>query len=266
MKPEVHGHRGARAVRPENSLAGFAHALDLGADAVELDVVVSRDNRLLVAHDLRPNPAIHLAPGRFARAWFREMTGEEIMEIDCGSLVSNSFPKQRAVPGEKIPALGQVLELIRARTGSVRAPEVNVELKSLPRQAWLTPPPEEYAALVLQELEAHSMLSRALVQSFDHRIIKEIKRQSPSTRTSALVAATVPDLVSMAGSALADHVSLHKDWVDKDTVEAIHRAGIRLLVWTANTRDDWKYLVDLGVDGLITDDPGGLLDFLRTED
>src|SRR5215471_15991187 len=106
---QVHGHRGARAMRPENTMPAFEYAIDLGVDAIEMDVAVTKDDVLVISHDPVLNPEICRAVG--GSTVIRELTFAELLGWDCGSLVNPHFPKQKPIPGTRIPALVEVLQL-----------------------------------------------------------------------------------------------------------------------------------------------------------
>lgn len=99
----VHGHRGARAVLPENTLPAFEHAVAAGADVLELDLAVTRDDVLVVSHDPMVNHVICKGPQ--PDAVIRRLTLAELKEYDCGSLANPAFPRQKALPGTRIPTL-----------------------------------------------------------------------------------------------------------------------------------------------------------------
>ena len=94
MPIQVHGHRGARAVLPENTMAAFEYAIDQGADAIEMDVVVTKDDVPVIFHDPILNPAICRSPG--GSDAIRELTFAELRDWDCGSLINPRFPRSAA--------------------------------------------------------------------------------------------------------------------------------------------------------------------------
>jgi glycerophosphoryl diester phosphodiesterase len=266
---EVQGHRGARAVLPEESIPAFVHALEVGVDTLELDLVVTRDGHLVVVHDLTINDTLCLrANGErlTTRPPVRSMTLAEVKALDCGSLVNERFPKQTAVPGAKVVTLAEVFELVeRSPAPAARKVGFNVEMKSLPARPELTPPPDEFARKILDEAARHRMLDRVMIQSFDHRMLAAVKRRTPSVPISLLIDGTLPDLVGLARVAGAEVVSPNVEWITAGDVKDLHANGIRVIPWTANTPDEWRYLAGIGVDGIISDDPAALVEWLRAE-
>lgn len=250
---EVQGHRGARAVLPENSLAAFRHALAAGVDVLELDLQITRDEQLVVAHDARIPPWCSAREGDA----FRSMTLAEVQALDCGSKTNARFPKQRAVPGEKIPTLAEVLAL---DDGKVR---FNIETKSVPGELDLSATPARWAELLLNAIDAAKLRKRASIQSFDHRVLHEVKKRAKDVKLVALIDESLPNLVLVTRAAKADIASPNHLWITKDDVARLHKAKLRVVVWTVNEPKDWQRMLDIGVDGIITDDPAALIEWLK---
>jgi glycerophosphoryl diester phosphodiesterase len=264
-KLEVQGHRGARAMRPENTLAAFRYALGVGVDVIELDVTVTKDAHLVVAHDLFLNPDICLDPkgARLeGRVPIRSLTLEALQRYDCGTLRNPRFPTQQPVPGEGIPTLDAVFALLEATAGAEKV-RLNIEAKSVPSRPDLTFTPEGWVDALAEALSVPARRRRVTVQSFDHRILRALKARLPDVVIAALVAKSLPDLAELARDLDADIISPNLDWITGPVVKALHAAGVRVIPWTANTEEEWSRLLDLGVDGIITDDPGGLITFLH---
>jgi glycerophosphoryl diester phosphodiesterase len=236
-------------------MPAFEYAITAGADALEMDVLVTRDDVVVVTHDPVLNPAICLSPAGF-RA-IREMTLVELAECDCGSLRNPRFPRQKPVPGARIPTLDQVLELgVRAEV------QFNIEVKSFPQRPELTPPPDCFAGLVLQTIHRHHFEGRAIVQSFDYRILHALRRLAPEIRLAALYAGPPRDFASIAGDAGTGIVAPHYALTTRRRVEKARSAGLEVIPWTANTPRQWKRLIAAQVNGIITDDPAGLIAYL----
>jgi len=253
---EVHGHRGARAVLPENTLPAFEHAIQAGADVLELDLAVTRDNVLVVSHDPLINAAICTGPR--PGAVIRQLTFEELRHYDCGTLRNPQFPKQQPVPGTRIPSLDQVLAL--AGRGSFR---FNIETKIFPDKPEYTPSPEEFARLLLAAVRQRGLVSRVILQSFDYRTLHAMERMAPEIPRAALFDRDQRDFAVIAREAHANIVSPHHRLVTPEKVRRAHEAGLRVVAWTANTPEDWDRLIAAGVDGIITDDPAALIVHLK---
>ncbi len=257
MAVEVHGHRGARAVLPENTIPAFAYAIDEGVDAIEMDVTVTKDDVLVISHDPVLNPEICRGPG--GSPVIRELTFAQLRLWDCGSLVNPHFPNQQPVPSTRIPALEEVFQL--ANRGNFL---FNIEAKLSPDHPDFTPPPERFAELLLHAIGRHNLRPRVIVQSFDFRILIAMKSLAPDIRLSALVEdETLADFVSVARSARAQIIAPEKGMVTPAKVAEVHREGLQVIPWTANTSLDWDPLLAAGVDAIITDDPAALINYLK---
>ncbi|HTS77637.1 MAG TPA: glycerophosphodiester phosphodiesterase [Bryobacteraceae bacterium] len=253
----VHGHRGARAVLPENTIPAFEYAIGIGVDAVELDVGVSKDGVVVVSHD--PYLAPPICAGPRGTAAIRELTLAEIRQWDCGSTRNPAFPRQRPVPGARVPTLDEVFEL--AAGNRVR---FNVETKIFADHPELSPSPDEFARLVLVEIRKHRLENRVSVLSFDFRTLHALRKIAPEMQLTALWEGDATrDFVSIAREAGAAAVSPHYSQVTPEKVAAAHAAGVEIVAWTANSPADWEKLIASGIDAIVTDDPAALIAYLR---
>ncbi len=253
---QVHGHRGARALRPENTLAAFEYAIAAGVDAIELDVAVSRDDVVVVSHDPVLEGPRGIGPTGVAgeRAIIRETPFDEVRRWDCGSVRHPDFPRQVPVPGARIPSLDEVFQL----PGEFRW---NIEIKSFPSRPDLTPAPAEFARLVVESIRRNGVEARVMVQSFDFRVLHEVRKLLPEIPRGALIEED-GDFVAIARSAGGGFVAPRHVFVTAAKVRQAHRAGLPVIPWTANEEPDWERLVLAQVDGIITDDPAGLIAYL----
>lgn len=281
---DLQGHRGARGLAPENTLAGFRAALAVGVATLELDLGVTADDVLVVLHDPHLNPALTRSPGG---AWLSAPTARvrdlsladlrrhDVGRIDPQSPYAQRWPQQQATDGEPVPTLAEVVALTRA----LGADQVgfNVETKLTPAAPEATVPPERFAALVVSELRRLGIVGRSLVQSFDWRTLIEVRRQAPEIATACLTVredwldnlapawtagldlaqhgGSVPALVRAAGCAV------WSPFAGDLAAPALHEAralGLRVIPWTVNEPDLMARLIDAGVDGLITDYPDRL--------
>ncbi|MBM3724645.1 MAG: glycerophosphodiester phosphodiesterase [Acidobacteria bacterium] len=253
----VHGHRGARAVLPENTMPAFEYAIRIGADVLELDLAVTRDNVVVVSHDETMNPAYCAGPPGATNV-IREMTFAELQRWDCGAKQNPRYPKQKPIPGTRVPTLDQVLAL--APRGSF---EFNIETKITVENPQYTPPPEEFARLVLDVIRRHKLEARVMVQSFDFRTLHAMKKMAPEIRLSALDETGGRDFVAVAREAGAGIVSPMHTFVTPALVEQAHKAGLQVVPWTANTPEQWDALIAAKVDAIISDDPEALIGHLK---
>lgn len=264
---KVHGHRGSRGTRPENTLAAFAEALRAGADVLELDMAVTKDEVVVVSHNhaIPPELCLEAGGGRLASPVpIRSLTLAQVKSYDCGSLPNPSFPGQILVPGEKIPTLEEVFELVeRSACPAAATVEFNIEAKIIPGSPELAPGPERFVNLVAVLLEKHALASRTILQSFDDRPLRAMKRRLPRVRTSLLTSDNHFDFASVARGLGADIVSPDSHWITKDDVARLHRAGVQVHPWTVNDEAGWAAMLELGVDGIITDYPEKLSVYLN---
>ena len=261
---EVQGHRGARGLRAENTLAAFRYALEVRSDVLELDLHATRDDILVVTHDPAINWSICLPPeGRPAegKVIIRSLTLEELQRYDCGSLVDPRFPDQKPEPGERIPSLREVLELVSAP--KYRKVGLNIELKSIPSRPDLYPEPREYASLLMDELKKYDAVRRTTVQSFDHRVLREVLEIDPSVSVSVLTGRSSHDYAALLKKTGGRIISPHHEWITAEDVTAVRSAGGRVIPWTANNPEEWDRLIRAGVDGIITDYPCRLIAYLE---
>lgn len=290
MAFDVQGHRGARGLAPENTLAGFTRALEIGVTTLEMDVAVTADGVVVVSHDPALNPDITRGPdGQFIAPPgppIRTLTLADLRRYDVGRIRPGSryaalYPEQVAVDGERIPALAEVFALTR-RLGA-DAVRFNIETKVFPDRPGLTVAAEEMAARLAAALDEAGVTPRAIVQSFDWRVLLWFQANRPDVTLAWLTSAhgradtvsprggrpsawlaehdpaahggSVPRLVHAAGGRLwsPDHRSLRED----EVAEA-KALGLTVIPWTVNDPAAMDRLIDWGADGIITDYPDRL--------
>jgi glycerophosphoryl diester phosphodiesterase len=271
---ELHGHRGARGLFPENTLAAFAGAIALGVDTIEFDVAMTADDTVMVTHDPALNPDItRTADGvwltrrgptvRSLRA--ADLGRYDVGRIRPGSAYAVEFPDQAPHDGARIPLLEDALRIDPA----IR---FNIELKTVPVLPDLTVDGARLAAAVVAVADAAGTTARTTVQSFDWRGPRHLHRTRPDVRLAWLTRAAIlpqarawwdgPDPSDYGGS-VARAVAAeggpiwspaHGDLTQASLAEA-HGLGLRVIPWTVNRADDMRRLIGWGVDGLITDRP-----------
>jgi glycerophosphoryl diester phosphodiesterase len=290
---DLQGHRGARGLKPENTLAGFAFALELGVSTLELDCAVTRDGIVVVSHDPVLNPDYTRdEQGRFLDAAgppIVTLTLAELQRYDVGRLRPGTkyaarFPDQQAVDGERIPRLADVFALARSR-GDVEV-RFNVETKVSPDRPDLTAVPEAFATAVVDAVRDAGMESRTTIQSFDWRTLSVVRRIAPEIATVALTDQQPGDDTVQVGQRGPSpwlggldvddfggsvpklvHASRARVWsphyrdIDARLVAEAHALGLVVVPWTVNEPAEMRRVLDLGVDGMISDRP----DRLRSE-
>jgi glycerophosphoryl diester phosphodiesterase len=287
---DLEGHRGTRGLAPENTLAAFRRALDIGVATIETDLGMTKDGVVVISHNPNLNPDLvrdsdgHwlAGPGPQIRALtFAELRRYDIGRINPTSQYARSFPEQRAADGERFPKLSELFDLAKASGKAVR---FNIETKITPTSGANTPDPATFARLVLAVVREANVADRVTLQSFDWRTLIEMKRLAPEIETSCLTIQTANDNTVQqaadggpspwhAGFALRDHGGslpalvkaagcgtwsmFWRNLTSKDLTEA-HALGLKVLPWTVNERDQMRSLIDMGVDGIITDYPDRL--------
>jgi glycerophosphoryl diester phosphodiesterase len=289
---DLQGHRGARGLSPENTLEGFAIALKIGVTTLELDLGVTKDGVVVVSHDRVLNPDHTRGPdGQFLTSpgpAIRSLTLAELKRYDVGRLkpetaYAASFPQQRPVDGARIPALREVFALTeRMGANDVR---FNIETKLTPTSGAETPDPDDFAAAVVAVVRDSGMAARVTVQSFDWRVLMALARIAPEVERSCLSVETPQDDTLERGRPGPSPWTAGLDIDDfggstpklvaaarcrvwspyyRNVSEAVmadaNAADLRVIPWTVNERPDMERLIDLKVDGLISDYP----DRLRT--
>jgi glycerophosphoryl diester phosphodiesterase len=279
---QLHGHRGARGLAPENTLAAFRRALAVGVDVLELDVGMSADGVPMVSHDSRLNPALARdaqgrwvdEPGPLLRALdLRELQRYDVGRLRPGSRYAAGFAQQQPVDGERIPTLAQVLAL--GRQPGAQHVRFNIETKLSPLDPGATASVAAMTDALLAEIDRAGMAERCIVQSFDWRTLARVRHRAPAIPTAALTAEqswlnNVADPRWTAGLALADHGGSvprlvhalgaqiwsphHADLTPERLAEA-RALGLQVVVWTVNAGPDIDRMLDWGVDGIISDHP-----------
>lgn len=281
-QPLIYGHRGARGLLPENTMAGFQWLRETGVPGVELDVQISADGLPVIIHD-------PLVPAQIARdpagAWLAEpgprihaLTANDIRSYDLGRLnpahpYAARYPDQRPIDGQRAPLLSEFLDWARLDPGFA----INIEVKSFPDAPDLCATPDLAVGRILDVLARHGGGNPLVVSSFDWHVLDALRAQAPQIARGYLSFAqpgadcTIhPGSAWMAGLSLDDfggslpHLVAaqgglcwcpHYTDLTADALAQAHDAGLAVNVWTVNTPGDIAEMKALGVDGLITDYP-----------
>ncbi len=262
---DLQGHRGARGLLPENSIPSFLLAADLGADTIELDVVVSKDSQVVVSHEPWFSAEICSHPDGMAVTEAEQhglniftMTYGEIARYDCGLRGNPRFPAQKPTVVTK-PLLADAVAALERHVLQKGRPPVrfNVEIKSKPEgDDAFHPVPETFARLVHDVLVSAGTLSRTTIQSFDPRAL-EAMRKIDATVTLALLVDNDLGLDENLSRLTFVPATYSPDYrlVDVRLVRSVHDYGMALVPWTVNDEGIMAALIEMGVDGVITDYP-----------
>ena len=230
-RPEVIAHRGASDERPENTMVAFLRALELGAEAIELDVHATSDGVVVVHHD----PAIRLGRQEDPAALVVSICDERFDEL-----------RELRVKGEPIPTLDDVLRQVAGRA------TVYIEVKG-----------HGIEEAVVASIRRSAAPERCAVHSFDHTVARRVHELAPEVPTGILLASYLVDPAHALKSAGARDYWQHWELVDDALADAVHEAGGRLIAWTPWDSHDLIQLADDGVDGLCVDAPDRALEIFR---
>lgn len=281
------GHRGAAGLLPENTLAAFSMACELGVDAVELDVLLTADDNIVVHHDYTLKPeTTRTADGEWlsrSGPAIKDLTLVQLKTYDVGRLKPNTrysrrYPEQQPADGERIPSLGEFISVIKSTCGSDN--QLWIEIKTNPEKPYLTPAPESVADSVVQLLEEKDFTGRVRILSFDWRALVHIQKIAPEIPTVYLslvgrglnnikpgqpgpspwmagydideFQGSIPQAVKAAGGLY--WAPYHKH-LTNDLLKEAHGLGLEVFVWTVDSRSDMVGLMKMGVDGIITNRP-----------
>ena len=280
---DLQGHRGARGLAPENTLAAFRTAVALGVTTLETDLAVTKDDVLVISHDPMLNPDLVRGPdGKWIGAGvpihsltLAELKRYDIGRLDPASKYAQQFPEQKPVDGERFPTLA---ELFAAAGPDVR---FNIEIKTDPTKPDLTVDPDRFAQLAVDAIRLGKAGGRSTIQSFDWRGLIEAHRLAPEIATGCLsIESNGMDTVDRAsgrpspwlagldlaalrrlraaagqGGRLCRVVAVLAQRHACRTSSEAQALGLKVLPWTVNDPTEMAHLIDMGVDGLITDYP-----------
>ncbi len=282
-KIELHGHRGARGLMPENTIPAFQKAIDLGMNFLELDVVLTKDKEIIVHHDTEINPKIctHKDGKPLKKDPISAWTLSQIKELDCGSIKNIRFPEQQIIENTSIPTLKEVITFAKNyeknNPGKTKI-KLNIEMKfpDIHSKSDI----EEFVGLLGKLLDNEKIIDDTVIQSFEINAIKELKKRNPKITTSALFAPTKIELIQLryffgegvrdtiiqkAKEADASYISPYYPYITEDFVNLAHTSGLKVLPWTVNTKEEMIRLYNCGVDGIISDYPNLLRELFLNE-
>ena len=262
---DLQGHRGARGLRPENTIPAFIAALDSGVTTVELDLAVSRDKQIVVSHDpwmsatfcLNPDGS-EISPKEEKSLRIYEMDYDQVSLFDCGSKGNEDFPEQVRMKVAK-PLLKDVLIAVEHHIKSYLLYEVdyNIEIKTTPAgDNTLHPTPEVFSDLVYNLVDQYIPLNRLVIQSFDMRVLKYWHKKYPGIRLSLLIENTRSVDANLRTLGFTPNIySPNFKLLTKQKVDYIKSLKMRVIPWTVDEIDDMNRMLEWKVDGFITDYP-----------
>jgi glycerophosphoryl diester phosphodiesterase len=281
------GHRGAAGLAPENTLPAFQKACDTQVDAVELDVLLTSDGQIAVHHDYSLNPETTRTPnGQWLRSPgppIKDLTLARLKTYDVGRLkpdtrYSRRYPDQQPVDGERIPTLGEVISVLNSNCS--KTTQLWVEIKTNPEKPNLTPAPGHIADAVVKLVRGQNYSGRLRILAFDWRVLVHVQKNVPEipavylTHDGARFNTIKPgqpgaspwmaglDIDDFSGSIpRAVKAAGGKYWapsykqITYALLEEAHRLGLKVYVWTVDSRSEMDRMIEMGVDGIITNRP-----------
>lgn len=260
---DIQGHRGARGHLPENTLPAFALAREFGVDTLELDCGVTKDGVVVVHHDRRLNPDVARGPdGKWVASpaptvyslTFMELQHYDVGRIRPGSDYAKRFPHQKPLDGTRIPALSQVLASFDGR--------FNIETKVSAAHPEETLPPEGFARALVAEIRKAGAQHRATIQSFDFRTLKVVEREAPEIGTVYLTDGKDSEPAAVKAAGARTWSPNFRD-LTPAKVAAARAAGLRIVAWTVNEREDIARMLEAGIDGIISDYPDRVIELSK---
>ncbi len=257
---DIQGHRGCRGLFPENTLPAFEHAIELGVHTLELDVVVNKDHQIVVSHEpFYSHEISQLASGEAIpkeqelQYNLYQMTTTEMDTIDVGLRAHERFPDQEKIASTK-PLLSEVIDLAESKKPSIR---YNIEIKRRPE--WdnnYHPDYKTFSDLLIDLLRKYDLNDRATIQCFDVETLQYLHQQEVEYDLVYLVENTdsFKDNMSKLGF-IPSVYSPYFKLVDRKLVDACRKENLQLIPWTVNENEDIQYMIQLGVDGIISDYP-----------
>lgn len=271
---DIGGNRGFRGMYPENSIQAFTRAVKIGVNTIEMDVVVSKDNQVVVSHDLMMEDDICSTPaGKEVTAGDRDkyklyaMTYEEIAKFDCGSRGNSRFTDQVKGLAHK-PLLTEVIDAVEKYIKDNNLPPVNYNIEIVSSKKGdevMHPEPPQFSKLVYDVVKNKGILARTLFSSFDMRVLQEIHKTDGSAMTG-LMSEKSTDVLETNLKDLHFNPTVYSPaflLCNKSMITKCHALGIKVIAWTPNEMTKMTALKNDGVDGIITDYPDRAIKALR---
>jgi glycerophosphoryl diester phosphodiesterase len=261
------GHRGCRGLMPENTIPAMQTALGLGVTTLEMDVVITKDKKIVLSHEPFFNHEISTKPdGSFIdekeekKYNIYQMTYDHVETFDVGMKPHPRFPKQQKVKVVK-PLLRDLLDSINQYMITSRRPlpYYNIETKTQPATDNIFhPAPVEFVELLMAVIKEKEIEERVIIQSFDFRTLQYLHQKYPAIKTAMLIEdfdkRSLEDQLKALGF-IPTIYSPHYSLVNEELLKKCHQQNVRVIPWTVNDKPTIGNLRKMGVDGIITDYP-----------
>lgn len=274
-KFDTQGHRGCRGLFPENSIEAMQHALNLGVSTLELDVVITKDKKVVVSHEPFLSHEICSYPdltpvtvNEERKLNIYQMNYDSLKQYDCGSRPHLRFPEQKKIATSK-PLLSELIKSSEqhAKATGRSMPFYNIETKStMHGDQIFHPSPREFVALLLHEVFEANIEERVIIQSFDVRTLQIIRELHPELKLALLIENKDSYQKNVENLGFTPHVySCDYSLVTKDLVLFCQKNKMELIPWTVNEKEEMAMLIEMGVDGIITDYPDRLMEVVAAK-
>lgn len=262
---DIEGHRGCRGLMPENTLPAFQKALELGVNTLELDLAVSKDQKLVVSHEPYFNSVISLDPNgneipkdqELSHNMF-QMDYDSIRLYEVGLKADPRFRERVDVSAYR-PLLSEVFDLAMTYSETSKTPLVdfNIEIKRLPEYDNLYHPDADvFSSLLLDLISEYQLTDRCIIQSFDLESLQQVKRKNPGIRTVLLIENDKSPEANIAALGFTPTIySPHFIKVNQELMAYAKLQNMLVIPWTVNEPEDIKSMISLKVDGIISDYP-----------
>lgn len=269
QKLDVQGHRGGRALMPENSIPAMIHAIDLGVKTLELDCVISKDGKVVVSHDtymaadfMRKPDGSDITKAEEKALLIYTMPYDSVRKYDGGSKPHPQFADQKKMKTYK-PLLAEMIDSVERyiKLKHLKPVFYNLEIKSAPaRDGVEHPDPQQFVKLVMDVLNDKKIAKRVTIQSFDIRPLQVLHKDYPKQVLSYLIAnkGSFEDNMKKLGFT-PQIISPYYTLIDQNFVDQAHAAKVQVLPWTVNDEASMKKMEGLKVDGMISDYPDKLV-------
>ncbi|TCD03582.1 glycerophosphodiester phosphodiesterase family protein [Pedobacter psychroterrae] len=265
QKFDLQGNRGARGIMPENTIPGMLRALQLGVTTLSMNVAISKDKQVVLSQEPYFNHEFSTTPDGKAITFkdqknynIYKMDYAEVKKFDVGNKVHSRFPYQEKIDAYK-PLLEETIDAVEAYVKKNKLPKPNysIEVKTIPKgDNEFHPEPAEFVELLIEVVNKKKIANRFTLQSFDVRVLQYVHQVYPKAKTGLLVDEKIDFEVNIAELGFKPTVyGPYAVLVGKGLVDRCHEAGVKIIPWTVNSVKDMKYLINLGVDGVVTDYP-----------
>jgi glycerophosphoryl diester phosphodiesterase len=286
MTVEIYGHRGCAGLMPENALPAYEEAMEIGVDAVDMDIGMSKDGVVMVAHDPELSPDLTQLNGQWiseSGLLLKDLTYAQLQRYEIGfmkekSVYAEKHPIRKSMSGVRMPSLQEAIAFVKNQAGGDKV-KFQIEIKTQPNTPDKTFSPEVIARAVVKVVQDEGVSDRTEIHSFDWRALNDLKTLDPSITRSYLTStawegydarpvlnfpALLHEMKDLGAQIWCpDRIDLFTHPDGRSHVQLAHQLGLGVVVWTVNEVVDMKTLMEWGVDGLISDYPDRLKKLLE---